>query len=63
MPVWCVHGTEDETVPFSQSARYVAQAQEAGARAELIEVFTDHMAVFDPSTQAWSESMRILDRL
>jgi acetyl esterase/lipase len=63
VPVWCVHGTQDETVPFSQSARYVARAQEAGARAELVEVSTDHMAVFDPSTDAWAESLRILDRL
>lgn len=63
VPVWCVHGTDDETVPFSQSRHYVDQAQKAGARAELVEVRADHMAVFEPSTKAWARSVAILDRL
>jgi acetyl esterase/lipase len=63
VPVWCVHGTQDDTVPFSQSERYVDQARLAGARADLIPVPTDHMEVFDPSTDAWSRSVDILDGL
>ena len=32
VPVWCVHGTEDDTVPVSQSRDYVAAARAAGRR-------------------------------
>jgi acetyl esterase/lipase len=63
VPVWCVHGTEDETVPFSQSEHYVARARREGAGAVLVEVPADHMAVFEPSTDAWARSLRILDGL
>lgn len=63
VPVWCVHGTSDDTVPISQSVDYVKAAKAAGAKAELIEVDGDHFVVIDPSTKAWGETLGILDSL
>ncbi|MDX6324614.1 MAG: hypothetical protein QOK15_968, partial [Nocardioidaceae bacterium] len=63
VPVWCVHGTDDTTVPISQSRNYVDAARRAGAEADLIEVATDHMAVIEPSTEAWARTVEVLDRL
>ena len=48
VPVWCVHATDDDTVPISQSREYVAAATAAGAQAELVEVAGDHFVVIDP---------------
>ncbi len=61
VPVWCVHATDDDTVPVSQSVDYVAAATAAGARAELVEVAGDHFVVIDPTTEAWSRTLQILD--
>jgi acetyl esterase/lipase len=63
VPVWCVHGTEDTTVPLSQSQHYVEAARAAGATAHLTEVPTDHMTLIEPSSEAWSGTLGILDRL
>ena len=51
VPVWCVHATDDDTVPISQSREYVAAATAAGARAELVEVAGDHFVVIDPGAR------------
>jgi acetyl esterase/lipase len=61
VPVWCVHATDDDTVPISQSREYVAAATAAGARAELIEVAGDHFVVIDPGHDAWQRTVEILD--
>jgi acetyl esterase/lipase len=61
VPVWCVHGTDDEDVPLSQSREYVAAATAAGARAELVEVSGDHYVVIDPASDAWRRALEILD--
>ena len=61
VPVWCVHATDDDTVPISQSREYVAAATAAGARAELIEVAGDHFVVIDPGHDAWRRTVEILD--
>ena len=63
VPVWCVHGTDDDTVPISQSRNYVEAARRAGATAGLIEVPTDHMAVVEPSDESWARTLELLDRL
>jgi pimeloyl-ACP methyl ester carboxylesterase len=63
VPVWCVHGTDDDIVPISQSRSYVAAATAAGARAELVEVEGDHFVVIDPASQAWRQTLAILDGL
>lgn len=54
VPVLCVHSRDDESVPYSQSERYVAAATAAGGRATLTEVPGDHMAMIEPRSQAWS---------
>ncbi len=61
VPVWCVHATDDDTVPISQSVDYVAAATAAGARAELVEVAGDHFVVIDPAHDAWRRTVEILD--
>ena len=61
IPVWCVHGTGDTTVPISQSRDYVAAATAAGGRAELVEVDGDHFVVIEPNTPAWGQIVTILD--
>ena len=61
VPVWCVHGTDDDTVPVSQSRDYVAAARAAGAQAELVELPGDHYVVIDPTHEAWRLTTEILD--
>lgn len=63
VPVWCVHGTADAIVPLSQSAGYVDAATAAGARAELVEVDGDHFVVIDTGSDAWKQTLGILDDL
>lgn len=63
VPLWCVHGRDDTIVPIDQSEEYVAAAQAAGARAELVKVDGDHFVVIDPSSDAWSSTLKILDGL
>ena len=63
VPVWCVHGRDDDVVPLSQSADYVARATAAGGRAELVEVEGDHFVVIDIASPAWDRIVAILDGL
>lgn len=63
VPVWCVHGIEDDVVPLSQSADFVARARAAGGAAELVELEGDHFVVIDPEAEAWRRTLRILDGL
>ena len=63
VPVWCIHGSSDTTVPISQSIDYVKAAKAAGGRAELVEVDGDHFDLINPSTQAWQKTLAILDSL
>jgi len=61
VPVWCVHATDDDTVPVSQSREYVAAATAAGAQAELVEVTGGHFVVIDTAHDAWRRTVAILD--
>jgi acetyl esterase/lipase len=63
VPLWCVHGRGDDTVPITQSEEYVAAATAAGARAELLAVDGDHFVVIDPASEAWAKTLAILDTL
>ncbi|MET0820154.1 MAG: alpha/beta hydrolase [Aeromicrobium sp.] len=63
VPVRCIHGTSDTTVPLSQSTEYVARAKAAGADAELTEVEGDHFVVIDPGSRAWSLTLELLAEL
>jgi acetyl esterase/lipase len=60
VPVWCVHGTDDDVVPIGQSRAYVAAATAAGATAELVEVEGDHFTVIDPDSDAWAATLALL---
>lgn len=57
VPVWCVHGTDDDIVPISQSRAYVERA----SGAELVEVEGDHFVVIDTGSDAWARTVAILD--
>ncbi|MDX6277775.1 MAG: hypothetical protein QOJ72_1903 [Nocardioidaceae bacterium] len=63
VPVRCVHGKQDDTVPLSQSIGYVDRARSAGADVELAEVEGDHFVVIDPTTRAWGRTLEILESL
>ncbi|HRI97012.1 MAG TPA: alpha/beta hydrolase, partial [Nocardioides sp.] len=63
VPVWCVHGTDDDIVPITQSREYVAAAVAAGGRAELVEVSGDHFVVIDPTSEAWARTVQIFDEI
>lgn len=63
VPLWCVHGRGDDVVPISQSEGYVAAATAAGARAELVAVDGDHFVVIDTASDAWKQTLAILDTL
>ena len=63
VPVRCVHGRGDTTVPIAQSASYVDAATAAGADARLLEVDGDHFVVIDPTSRAWSLTLELLDQL
>lgn len=63
VPVWCLHGRDDDIVPLSQSADYVAAASAAGAQAELVEVPGDHFVVIDVESPVWQATLAVLDQL
>jgi acetyl esterase/lipase len=63
VPLWCVHGRDDDIVPIAQSEEYVAAATAAGARAELVAVDGDHFVVIDPTSDAWAKTLAVLDTL
>jgi acetyl esterase/lipase len=61
LPVHCVHGVGDDVVPIAQSHTYVRAATEAGATARLTEIQGDHFTLIDPATDAWRQTLSILD--
>lgn len=63
VPVRCIHGRSDTVVPLSQSSDYVRLATAAGADAELLEVDGDHVVVIDPTSDAWAQTLEVLDAL
>lgn len=63
VPIRCVHGSEDSTVPISQSRSFVEAARKAGDDARLVEVPGDHFALIDPSSAAWARTVEVLAAL
>lgn len=63
VPVWCVHGTDDDIVPLVQSQAYVKRATAQGATAELVEVDGDHFTVVDVGSEAWRRTLEVLDKI
>jgi dipeptidyl aminopeptidase/acylaminoacyl peptidase len=56
-----VHGTEDDTVPFSFSERFVAAARAAGDDAVLLRLEGDgHFEPIDPRSAAWPRIERAI---
>jgi acetyl esterase/lipase len=63
VPVRCVHGTEDTTVPIAQSEAFVRAARAGGDDAGLVRVPGDHFALIDPGTPAWRRTLQVLDEV
>ncbi|MCZ2827065.1 MULTISPECIES: alpha/beta hydrolase family protein [unclassified Modestobacter] len=57
LPVLCVHGAEDTSVPLDQSRRYAAAATAAGDTVEVAVVPGDHMVLIDVSGAAWRRTV------
>ncbi|QXC63216.1 prolyl oligopeptidase family serine peptidase [Aquihabitans sp. G128] len=57
VPVRCVHGRQDGNVPFSQSQRFVAAAEDAGDDVVLAPFDGDHFTVLDPSLAPWKDTV------
>lgn len=62
VPAVCVHGHDDDSVPFAQSEAYVAAASAAGANVELVECKGGHMSHIDPESSAWAAVIERLPR-
>ena len=60
VPVLCVHGEDDTTVPPEQSRRYAAAATAAGDTVEVAVVAGDHMAAIDLDGEAWRRAVEWL---
>lgn len=63
VPVWAVHATDDDIVPFAQATTYVDAATAAGAEATLVEVTGGHFGVIDPTSDAWAACVQVLDAI
>ncbi|MCZ2818294.1 alpha/beta hydrolase family protein [Modestobacter sp. VKM Ac-2984] len=57
LPVLCVHGAEDTSVPLDQSRRYAAAATAVGDPVEVVVVPGDHMVLIDVSGAAWRRTV------
>ncbi|RYC07501.1 alpha/beta hydrolase [Nocardioides zhouii] len=63
VPMWAVHATDDDIVPFAQATAYVDAATAAGAEATLVEVTGGHFGVIDPTSEAWAACIAVLDAI
>ncbi|SKC00920.1 Acetyl esterase/lipase [Arthrobacter sp. 49Tsu3.1M3] len=63
VPVYAVHGTEDDTVPVSQSETYAGAAKAAGAPVQLLKVPGDHFALIDPKAPAYRKCRELVQQL
>ncbi|SDJ06862.1 Acetyl esterase/lipase [Frankineae bacterium MT45] len=61
--VLCVHGHDDEDVPFSQSEEYVRAARTAGVDAVLADMPGGHMELIDVADPAWQSVIDALPDL
>jgi dipeptidyl aminopeptidase/acylaminoacyl peptidase len=59
-PVLLVHGHADDTVPVTQSERYLDATREAGDPAELLVLPGGHFEVIDPTDPLWTGAVDFL---
>ncbi|MEP6817163.1 MAG: alpha/beta hydrolase [Marmoricola sp.] len=62
-PVACLHGTDDDVVPATQSTGYVKVASKAGGTASYDQVPGTHFTIIDPNDRAWATTSRLVARL
>lgn len=60
VPVRCIHGGDDGTVPPSQSTSYVEKAAAEGADATVTMVDGDHFTLIDVGSDAWTTTLGVL---
>jgi acetyl esterase/lipase len=64
VPIRCVHGDLDDSVPISQSEEYVAAARRLAGDAELITLRGgDHFGVITPGDPGWAACVRAVEEL
>ncbi|GAA3617934.1 alpha/beta hydrolase family protein [Microlunatus ginsengisoli] len=64
VPVVCVHGDADDTVPVAQSERFVAAARAAGDPARsMIIPGGDHFGVITPGDPGWAACAQAVEEL
>lgn len=61
VPMWAVHATDDDIVPFAQATAYVDAATAAGGAATLVEVTGGHFGVTHPTSDAWTACLEVLN--
>ena len=63
IPVYAVHGTDDDTVPMSQSESYAGAAEGCGRPVQLLKVPGDHFALIDPKAAAYRKCRELVQEL
>lgn len=63
VPVYAVHGLEDDSVPMSQSEAYAAAARAAGAPVQVVKVPGDHFALIDPKASSYRKCRELVQEL
>lgn len=63
VPVYAVHGSDDDDVPASQSLSYASAAKAAGAPVQLLNVPGDHFSLIDPKTPAYRKCRDLVQEL
>ncbi len=60
VPIYAVHGTEDDTVPASQSEAYSGAAKASGGAVQFLKVPGDHFDLIDPKTAAYRKCRELV---
>jgi acetyl esterase/lipase len=63
IPVYAVHGTDDDTVPASQSEAYAGAARAAGGPVQFLKVPGDHFSLIDPKALAYRKCRDLVQEL